>query len=219
MPTPTVGATGGSEVVRAPGSGPQRELGPVRVCTRAGRPARGAADLSARLRSLHLEVARAGSGVLAHARIVQFRSEPPCFASLSQWARADEGGGDAARGSSPHARASRVFMPWSRGLARRSLAGLHGQCIDLAVVAGVVARVRFRPVATHVAPADCEAAIQFEESLPQLPLASGLRRVVPTRAPQRRAPSRCSRWSSSRRRRIGCRRAARPRVRRTPPGR
>src|SRR5215210_6131745 len=41
MPTPTVGATGRSEVVGAPGSGPRGDLGPVRVCTRAGRPARG----------------------------------------------------------------------------------------------------------------------------------------------------------------------------------
>jgi hypothetical protein len=40
-------------------------------------------------------------------------------------------------------------------------AGLHRKCIDLTVVAGVVARVLLRPVAVHVAPADGEAAIQF----------------------------------------------------------
>jgi hypothetical protein len=58
-------------------------------------------------------------------------------------------------------------MPPCGGWYDDAPASLPRQRIDLAVVAGVVARVLLRPVAAHVAPTDGEAALQFEEPLPE----------------------------------------------------
>jgi hypothetical protein len=59
-----------------------------------------------------------------------------------------------------------------------ALARFHRRCVDLAVVASIVARVAFRSVAAHVAPADWEAAIQIEKRSHSSQWTTGLRRLV-----------------------------------------